>query len=573
MSRTAFQRGLSIYKEGRYQDALQHFTEVRYTGHIKERHIEICLQALDHDGPNKYLILDTRSSTYLKLGETKKALRDAKKTIEVAPERWQGYARAARVFFQIKKFDASLTMVDMALAKLKEEDAKRRESLVSLKVEVEAAQRVFEAGFVDHMGKLPIEIFSEIANMVIAEDQTSLIVLSHVSKHWRAVIHGLPRLWDTLLLTKRRPVQKTRLWIDKSRGKIKELSIRSSVLDVPWSGNYLDRLQWENLRVLKVQGWDDIIGLRLLGNLSSLLNVEHFETDGVREINSCPFLIQDRAEDNASSNLRYLSITLESLGTISGPLRVQCLTSLKLANVLFFHDFVDFLESNPNLEHLFLHTVNSKPSNRKAVLHKLKTLSLTLVVPNSIGCVEMPALEVLRFDALPMVHRLLPICQSLVDKDSNHLTELIIRSTSLPQDAVIPLLRISNALQTLQISNVCSLAPPVIEALATPATPAHDPSIPDSSASPVMLCPHLTSVDFSSCPDVETGPLVRLVKSRLPKDDPTSENKETRAPSPINSLVVDFCPRIDSMWLQWFRTRVPQVSCVYMKKNTKYRAS
>ncbi|KAH9480640.1 hypothetical protein JR316_0007240 [Psilocybe cubensis] len=243
MSRKHFQLGLSYYKKGDYQNALQQFTE-----------------ALKHDGHNKYLILDSRSAVYLKLEDTKAALKDAKATIEAAPDRWQGYARAARVFFEAKKLDASLTMISGALDRLRPEETQRRESLHILRCEVEAAKLEVERRrrlSEDNMFKLPIELFSEIAKLAIQDNDTSPITLSHVSKNWRNVVVHLPQLWGSLILTRRHPAKKAKLWIKRSKGKIKELSIRASVMEVPhWAGDCLDTLSWEYLRVFKVQQWD-----------------------------------------------------------------------------------------------------------------------------------------------------------------------------------------------------------------------------------------------------------------------------------------------------------------------------
>jgi hypothetical protein len=58
----------------------------------------------------------------MKLGKTKAALQDAKRTIDLAPEQGQGYARAASLFLVMWRYDASLKVVSLTIGKLKGED-------------------------------------------------------------------------------------------------------------------------------------------------------------------------------------------------------------------------------------------------------------------------------------------------------------------------------------------------------------------------------------------------------------------------------------------------------------------
>ncbi|PPQ69111.1 hypothetical protein CVT25_004608 [Psilocybe cyanescens] len=558
MSRKHFQTGLTYYKEGEYQKALQQFTE-----------------ALKHDGQNKYLILDSRSAVYMKLGDTKEALKDAKKTIEVAPDRWQGYARAARAFFDAKKLDASLTMVSLALDRLKEGETQRRASLYFLRSEVEAAKLETERRrrlFTDHMGKLPIELFSEIAKMVIQDNKTTPITLSHVSRHWRDVVHNLPQLWDNLILTRRRPMQKAKVWVERSKGKIKELSIRASAMEVPhWTGDSLETLAWDHLHVFKVQQWDAVAFLRYIGKLDALTNIEYFETDQPNSIPAFPF-----GKEEADTKLRHLTVISSSNNVIT-PLAVRSLATLTLHNVYApSQNFVDVLKASPLLESITLQNVSFDfvPDQTLDLLY-LKYLFLKALIPIAIYDVRFPALEVLRIESNHSagVSQLL---ERLAATRPTHLTELALCSCLCSPEPVVALLRISTNLQRLEITNISRLASLAIEALAETYSPPANSSTDSATlqrASPI--CPKLAHVDFSRCPDVQTGPLVRLIKSHRSTDIERIVGGEERIPSPwseILSLKIDECPQVDSAWLPWLRQRVPSVSCVYMKKNAKYRA-
>jgi len=71
-----------------------------------------------------------------------------------------------------------------------------------------------------------------------------------------------------------------------------------------------------------------------------------------------------------------------------------------------------------------------------------------------------------------------------------------------------------------------------------------------------LPCPQLTIVNFSHCPNLNGGPIVRLVKSRL-----------LSSGAIIEEICLDGCPRIDPSVPVWLRTRVSKMSCVYMTKN------
>ncbi|KAF8967026.1 hypothetical protein BDZ97DRAFT_561623 [Flammula alnicola] len=562
MSRKHFQQGLTYYKAGNFKEALDQFNK-----------------AIENGGQTNYTMFDTRAAVFSKLGETKEALKDAKKTIEVAPDRWQGYARASRLFLQARKFDASLTMVRMGLSKLKEQDTTRRASLLSLEVEVVQAQQDAERRrqrFSDHMGNLPIEIFGEIARLVVQQDHTDVISLSQVSKHWRHVIHNSPYLWDVLILGRRRPTQKAKLWIERSKGRIRELSVQSrTLMDFLQFDETLLDLQWEHLRILKAQSWDVSAYLRSIGKLYALTNLQHLEIEN--DFGDMAFPPGD------PSFLQHLAIsrTILSLDTFESIVAsVRTLKSLTLESVAVEgrRHFSELLEVNPMLETLSLSSLNIRFNSLD--LSHLTSLELRNVIIEPTLLIDVPELRILRLEGrTPFVDSLM---QCLVEKsspDGLHLTEIVLRSCVFDSNSVLPLLQISPELQILEVSNVVQLATPIIETLAASYSARQaghilrDPSV-DSSANPI-LCPNLMHVNFSRCTDVQTGPLVRMVKSRLPPAGDSQDTATSGAEAKVKrliSLAIDECPNVDSTWLPWFRSNVQSVSCVYMKKKAKFRA-
>ena len=63
-------------------------------------------------GPSLFQLYDSRASAYLKIGNIGAALLDAKSVIELAPEQWQGYYRAAQGFLRSIKLDKAKYICD-----------------------------------------------------------------------------------------------------------------------------------------------------------------------------------------------------------------------------------------------------------------------------------------------------------------------------------------------------------------------------------------------------------------------------------------------------------------------------
>ena len=523
---------------------------------------------------NTYLVYDSRAAVFAKLGQNKRALEDARATIRVAPERWHGYARAARLFLKCNKIDASMTMVSMALDRLGEEQTKRRETLLSLQADIRNAQKRTGSRRSDQFKKLPVEIFGLIAEMVVQQDSTLLLPLSHVSRQWRYVVRNHSALWSVLVLSRRRPKEKATLWVERSKGAIKELRVHQSALDTNgWSGDGLQQLKWEDLRICKIKKWDIMGYLRSISKHRALSNLEQLEVDDIELKHS---LIRDSIF-NQDLKLQHLSMSYTKVNVEKLTKYVTNLTCLTLRYTSCIGDLTGLLAANALLESLVLHYIGEYTitTTQQFAMPRLSSLEVRGIAPRIIFDCHMPALRVLRLDSLALP--LDRVLNKMVNEGDIHLEELLLRSCRfVDSQSVILLLQNSPDLRFLEVSNIAYQATSIIEALAA--------SFPASNLSPILrspadpsiwtpvLCPYLTNVNFSSCPDVKTGSLARLVKSRLPLDElPSSYHQELEARQPpdtkrIVSLVMDCCPLVEADFLPWFRQKVANVSCVYLKK-------
>ncbi|KAK0187903.1 hypothetical protein F5146DRAFT_1226277 [Armillaria mellea] len=492
-----FESGVTHFKKSKYLDAVQSFTE-----------------AIDNGGDQQFLIFDSRAAAYDKLDNPIAALRDAKKVIDLAPTRWQGYLRAAHLFRDMRKLDQSISMADIG----------------------SCTRRVAY-----HLGKIPIELMVDIFHLVISNDATLVLAISAVCRSWRDVARSAPALWRTLVLTHRHPVRKTKVWLERSKGRIRELRLLRQLQHVPgWKmENLRDGMQWDCLRVCRFEGFDLASQLEIWGLGHAVQQWEDVEICDQRQPPDSLFY--------PKSNLKRLVLEDVNFGTghiTSPPTQLSILT---IRVIPLFHqgdNLISFLAQNPNLE-----TMELDVSFRDRVEGDIPPIRLERLTKLSIHC--FPATLNI-FD-----HFVFPFLQDLTLKSSSrsidpvlttlcsHITRLHIDSCVLTPAPLIALLKSSAGLETLVLQRLDKIADPVLDVLET-------------------SCPSLQYVDLSQCPDVRTGPLSRIVKARRSPSEGATDG-DTAFPL-IHTLIVDGCPLIDAEYLPWFRQHVKNFSCIYLTK-------
>jgi tetratricopeptide (TPR) repeat protein len=168
-----------------------------------------------------YALHDFRASVYEKQNRLKDALRDAKKSIDIAPTQWHGYFRSARLFASLNKSSAALRMCSLAMERLGEDekyDGRRRE-LTALRCQLEARTKCPTAG-------VPVKLLLMVFDLVCRP-----ITLSHVCRRWREIALSHPTLWHSLVLAEspKKALRKVQEWRRRSRGQVAELTIRKSL--------------------------------------------------------------------------------------------------------------------------------------------------------------------------------------------------------------------------------------------------------------------------------------------------------------------------------------------------------
>ncbi|KAJ3556438.1 hypothetical protein NM688_g2027 [Phlebia brevispora] len=567
----AFSKGIQCFRSEQYEQALAHFSEA------------ISLGGQDAS------VYDSRAAVYEKLGKKKEALLDSKQVIYLAPDLWKGYARAARLFHNAHRYDSALKMVDLALERIRPEDSRRLSDLDKLRQDISSAgekdkgyQRRQACAIFYHFGKLPVELATNIFSLVLEDNRNFVVVLAQVSREWRSVILGISAFWDTLVLTTKNPVRKAKIWKERSRGRLRKLEVSDGDMKVVWALNELHATPLNHLRELVLRGVRMDHFLKILPTCTSTVirNLEYLCLDSI--IVGKETL---RFTEQAGPQLRHLIArnALVCWPVLARPGRqLQSLIYTSLTKHPHHEDLLWFLHFNPQLESLELglrDTSPLEPSIDPSESHLPSALPGHTFMPSLVrlvlhgncrnmpynqlfASVSFPALRVLHLsklvDAIDLLLSLLSVTSPV-----SQLNEISIESCNLMAPLVlVALLEKSPDLEILKLSRL-GLVNPVIESLASATTPV-------DGGEARITCPRLSHAHISYCPDLKTGPIMRLVKlhnGQASRTDPGPNVVLSR----ITTLVLDGC-QIDGEVVPWLRQQVPVFSCVYQtKKEAKWK--
>ncbi|KAF7965811.1 hypothetical protein HWV62_41743 [Athelia sp. TMB] len=542
-----FSQGVASYRVADFDTALHHFTQAAI---LKD---------------DEYTIYDSRAAIYEKTGRFKDALRDAKKVIDISPDRWHGYARSARLFLRIGKPDAALAMVDLATERMGQKDAKKRAEMNTLRQEVQAASRLLEkrrrkeSRTIYHGGKLPVEIFAEIFLLLASSDAKEAILVSHVCKRWRAVATSLPFLWQKLELGRKNPSAKAKLWIMRSQGRISELSIRESFESSRTTlSGVLEGFVWGNLRVCRLEGpeiaqelWNLLHSLPVAHLLSHLVEFESIGTH--RDPN--PFLLKTDKSPLQALALRKHLVNWDVLAEM-----FTNLTSLAVVDCLVVYgNGYNFLAKNTGLVNLVLHSTAVDRVQTPFDLPLLQCLDVAGCSLHDFATIRMPSLQVLR--VANVGHGTAHFFRSLQAKGLCSLTELSLRSVAVSPATIMLILSANTSLEALSITHMGKEINDLAEFLCSEQQNGLQPD--DSVPRVARVCPLLAHVDFSNSPQLRSRSVIDLVKSRLLPEVPNLEHTGDTAVKPLETLILDKCPLIEFDVQKWLRGHVQKLSCVY----------
>ncbi|KAJ8454964.1 hypothetical protein ONZ45_g19102 [Pleurotus djamor] len=610
-----FFKGIESFKRKDYLAALEHFNAA------------ICLAETTKNvtgcGPPLFSLYDSRAAAHLLMSNITPALLDAKRVIELVPDRWQGYARSAKALVQARKYQGARLMLGKARERANVGDnnfAKRMSEFDDLEKEIMLSEQLAFRHLQTNGGtfvasssgppaspfsKIPWELTVAIFKEVTAvphgaphdvipsgpSGSSALIQLTAVCRHWRAIAHTVPSLWNRLVLTKLHPEKKAQLWIGRARGQIRQLVIKSSFFQTLDTLRYTHSAQspedyltktvlkgvlWDGVRSFTTENWSSPESLCEHSLLSQMLpNLETLEllrnplpSGNLPPWNEVLHTLGEPHPDSATSS-RILHLTLDGGETSFSHLTTLGVTNLRTlrlrkVKLLPEGDLLSFLRTSPSLEVLELdgHSHSTVPLLPSPLVHSnLSSLRLigTFNLKNIFDFLTLPNLRVLDLSSNSI--DLTPTFQSLsrqlqCSDDTPGLVvgvqELRITSCSFNPSALVELLRCIPSLRALAVCHYSSDVNMILESLIGSGV---------SSARGTTVCPNLRDLDVSRSPLLTTGPIVRLVKARLGDAEPPT-------PARIERLQMDGCPRIEHTALPWLRANVKSISCIYADKKT-----
>ena len=493
-------------------------------------------------------LFDSRAAVHDKLGDLKAALEDARKVIDFAPHQWQGYARCARLFLRMKKPERAAKMADYALERVKPGDATRRETLLALKQEVvdfAAALKRHISRTSYHFGNVPVEVSHEIFSLLIDSDHSLALTVASVCNAWRSVALASPSFWSTLVLTKKRPAKKAKLWIQRSGGRILDLKFVQGCLSDPNLYQSFQGLLWEILRALDTEVNITEIVAQVGDKISQLDRLRITDAGSARTLLNLLHRVRTRNLDVRGEHIQFHGVR---------QILSDCRTLSFHASAKFnVSDIMHTISENHNLMALSLSIIG----HRDIDITPSQLAEATLELPNLqqldlrsnywlltlLSRATMPSLVSLSLSELLGISD--QLTNFLIRHPTTSLTDLKISRCTAPHPQLTSLLQASPQLRTVVIEGIPDINE-VVEFLAATA-----PGVTQG-----FPCPLLEKLDLTSCASLRSGPVVRLVKERATNGDVVA----------IGTLIVDLCPLIESEVRDWLSRNVPSFSCVYFRK-------
>jgi F-box/TPR repeat protein Pof3 len=557
-------------------------------------------------------LYDALASALEKLGLVKDALKDTQRSIKLQPDRWEPYARAARLFLLIEKPKPALSMLALADERL---------STVSTSVDLTATRKREAAiqglsalrnrangALAEEKDKLlrcpisvlPVELLEAAFTELAALEQRQAVILSHVCRHWRDLCLKKPSLWHSLHVDCRDMKQakrKIETWLLRSRGYVSSLEFvgRGPHGEHRSLMSYLAPLSWARVRRMSLSETSPLLwtqfsdalaqvcDARSTGNLVEL----ELSWDRAEPARPLTLVVQDISQDDEVDSHRQHHLKSLSLRDLNiNDLAASALTTLKLCNVLCSlrdQQTYDLLVASPGLQELWVENcmfrLQLPPNHLPIAFHGLKDLRLSangLAGSHPLDVFTAPALEILRISP---AHRSEVALKEFANRSGGLplLQELGLRKWSLHgPDDMESVMRTCIQLRTLELGEMADGTRLFLSWLA-------------QRNEGTLMCPRLKHVKLVSCADLSTSAVLNLVKahsggpsslSDAPSQPVSStlqgSRREGARPSQevsrISSLVLDGCPLVEAESLPWLRQQVKHFSCRYMtKKQASYK--
>ncbi|OWT36426.1 hypothetical protein C362_06124 [Cryptococcus neoformans Bt1] len=498
-------------------------------------------------GGKSPVLLDCKATAMSKLPEWRNhALEVTKDMIVKWPKDFRGYYRQASVLYAMKAYDHAFKAISKAvdIGPTRSQNERQYKAIQQLRAtiiiqkteadrlraandEAEAqrqaiARQAAKKARINYTHLLSRDILLTIAEHGMADHPGFIFRMAGVCKQWRETLLNQPSLWNTIILGRTRMEQKVTLFIQRSRGRIKEVKI-TRYLDQFLAGQigmslapYMPSV--ERLTVHAPYRINVNLFVQWRGLLRNVeyLSLSHVDSEATLRKNFTHDLLPP-----GPSQLRHLDISkfVCGLEDHTGPENDSIYTPLKQVETVSIRSTDIFLPLD-SAEETLLSTFPAATSieligNRYvdssrgghpvvAELPNLRSYTNNKVSSNVFKTIRVPSLQDLSVESLRASSLKTWLSAPGLATCLTTLRSLDISCTSFTDTDVLSALAFLPGLQFLNVS-ACPLSNTFLEGLA------RRPADSDQE----NLCPKLIALSIAINDQITGGPLTRFVRSRV----------------------------------------------------------
>lgn len=460
----------------------------------------------------------------------------------------KGYYRQASVLYAMKAYDHAFKAINKAvdIGPTQSQNERQYKAIQELRAtiiiqkaeadrlraandEAEAqrqaiARQAAKKARINYTHLLSRDILLTIAEQGTVDHPGFIFRMAGVCKSWRETLLNQPSLWNTIVLGKKRPDQKVTLFIERSRGRIREVKITrqletalaekiatslapympnverltisgdslvSSVVFEHWR-YFLHSVKY--LRVFQVGG-----GFRTGENViydllpPGSLSLRHFDISNF----SCLLMDQAGSESNPAY-IAYSRVETVSIRSTYIFLRKESAEEMLLSNF-------PAATSIELLNNRYIESSDEKPLVITSELPNLRSYTNNHSTSNVFKTIRAPSLQDLSVPSLRARSLKTWLSAPGLASCLTTLRSLDISSTSFTDTDILSALAFLPGLQFLNVS-ACPLSNAFLEGLA------RRPAGSDQE----NLCPNLIALSIAKNDQITGGPVTRFVRSRVP---------------------------------------------------------
>lgn len=463
-------------------------------------------------------------------------------------QRLKGYYRQASVLYAMKAYDYAFKAISKAvdIGPTQSQNERQYKAIQQLRAtiiiqkteadrlraandEAEAqrqaiARQAAKKARINYTHLLSRDILLTIAEQGMVDHPGFIFRMAGVCKSWRETLLNQPGLWNTIVLGKKRPDQKVNLFIERSRGRIREVKITRQLETVlvekiatslaPYMPNverltigglYLDssiffqhwRYFLHSVKYLCISqvpggyrtGENFIYDLLPPGSLS----LRHLDISNY----SCLLMDQACSESNPAY-IAYSQVETVSIRSTFISLRKEFAEEMLLSNF-------PAATSIELLNNRYIESSNEKLPVITSELPNLRSYTNNHSTSNVFKTIRAPSLQDLSVPSLRAPSLKTWLSAPGLVSCLTTLRSLDISSTSFTDTDILSALAFLPGLQFLNVS-ACPLSNAFLEGLA------RRPAGSDQE----NLCPNLMALSIAKNDQITGGPVTRFVRSRVP---------------------------------------------------------